>query len=132
MICTGDGGQWHSEASCLPGATRPRTQPAYFADLQLDRVVSAVIAERDEFGLQGLFHESLHDVEAVRYRQLVIRDLERDEVRERVIEFGRSTDGARSFKITEGRPLPTSYGEDSHRKVFGPGHRTATEHARAT
>jgi hypothetical protein len=32
---------------------------------------------------------------------------------------GRGSDGARSFKITEGRPLPTSYGEDSYRKVFG-------------
>jgi DNA mismatch repair ATPase MutS len=31
----------------------------------------------------------------------------------------RGGDGGRSFRITEGRPLPTSYGEDSYRKVFG-------------
>lgn len=31
----------------------------------------------------------------------------------------RGADGARPFKLIEGRPLPTSYGEDSFRKVFG-------------
>jgi len=31
----------------------------------------------------------------------------------------RGSDGARPFKIAEGEPLPTSYGEDSYRKVFG-------------
>jgi hypothetical protein len=35
----------------------------------------------------------------------------------------RGSDGARPFKIAEGEPLPTSYGEDSYRKVFG--HRLA-------
>jgi DNA mismatch repair ATPase MutS len=31
----------------------------------------------------------------------------------------RGSDGARPFKIAEGEPLPTSYGEDSYRKIFG-------------
>ena len=31
----------------------------------------------------------------------------------------RGADGARPFKIAEGEPLPTSYGEDSYRKIFG-------------
>jgi hypothetical protein len=31
----------------------------------------------------------------------------------------RGTDGARPFRITTGKPLPTSYGEDSYRKIFG-------------
>jgi hypothetical protein len=31
----------------------------------------------------------------------------------------RGSDGARPFKISEGEPLPTSYGEDSYRKIFG-------------
>lgn len=31
----------------------------------------------------------------------------------------RGSDGARPFRISEGEPLPTSYGEDSYRKVFG-------------
>jgi len=31
----------------------------------------------------------------------------------------RKPDGRRTFRLTEGEPLPTSYGEDSYRRVFG-------------
>ena len=31
----------------------------------------------------------------------------------------RGADGARPFKLSEGEPRPTSYGEDSYRKIFG-------------
>jgi hypothetical protein len=30
----------------------------------------------------------------------------------------RRSDGARPFKLAEGKPLPTSYGEDSYRRIF--------------
>ncbi|HET6866482.1 MAG TPA: hypothetical protein VFH80_11250, partial [Solirubrobacteraceae bacterium] len=32
----------------------------------------------------------------------------------------RGDDGARPFRLTEGEPLPTSYGQDTYRKIFGP------------
>ena len=31
----------------------------------------------------------------------------------------RGADGERPFRLSEGKPLPTSYGEDSYRKIFG-------------
>lgn len=31
----------------------------------------------------------------------------------------RGSDGRRSFKLRAGEPLPTSYGEDSYRRIFG-------------
>lgn len=31
----------------------------------------------------------------------------------------RQADGRRTFKLIEGEPLPTSYGEDSYRRIFG-------------
>ena len=31
----------------------------------------------------------------------------------------RESDGRRTYKLLEGEPLPTSYGEDSYRRVFG-------------
>jgi DNA mismatch repair ATPase MutS len=37
----------------------------------------------------------------------------------------RRPDGQRSFKLFPGAPLPTSYGEDSYRKIFGAGVDTA-------
>ena len=32
----------------------------------------------------------------------------------------REPDGRRTFKLLEARPLPTSYGEDSYRRIFSP------------
>ena len=31
----------------------------------------------------------------------------------------RQPDGQRTFRLTEGEPLPTSYGEDSYLRIFG-------------
>ncbi len=31
----------------------------------------------------------------------------------------REPDGRRTYKLLEGEPLPTSYGEDSYRRIFG-------------
>jgi DNA mismatch repair ATPase MutS len=41
----------------------------------------------------------------------------------------RQADGRRTFRILEGEPLPTSYGEDSYRRIFGS--TSAAENARA-
>jgi DNA mismatch repair ATPase MutS len=35
------------------------------------------------------------------------------------LRAGREPDGRRTFKLLEGEPLATSYGEDSYRRVFG-------------
>jgi DNA mismatch repair ATPase MutS len=40
----------------------------------------------------------------------------------------RQPDGRRTFRLIKGQPLPTSYGEDSYRRIFG----TAPEPAPAT
>ena len=32
----------------------------------------------------------------------------------------REHDGRRTFKLREGEPLPTSFGQDSYRRIFGP------------
>ena len=38
----------------------------------------------------------------------------------------RRPDGQRTFRLPEGEPLPTSYGEDLYRQVFGPEYQAAT------
>ena len=35
------------------------------------------------------------------------------------LRAGRQADGARTFKLVEGEPLPTSFGEDLYSSVFG-------------
>lgn len=37
------------------------------------------------------------------------------------LRAARGEEGARPFRLSEGEPLPTSYGEDTYRKIFGAG-----------
>ena len=64
-------------------------QPAFFADLNLDQVVAAVTAGREEYDLAPFYFAPLHDPEAVRYRHEVLRDLERAAVLDSVRAFAK-------------------------------------------
>jgi DNA mismatch repair protein MutS len=63
------------------------SEPAYFADLNLDQLVSSVIAGRDEYNLRQLFYVRLTTAAEVRYRHGIIRDLERQDLRGIVLAF---------------------------------------------
>jgi hypothetical protein len=67
-----------------PGLERERQdrteQPACFVDLNLDQIVSAIVAKRDEAVLRPLFYSTYRNEEIIRYRQAVFTDLERPEV----------------------------------------------------
>jgi len=49
--------------------------PAFFRDLNLDQVVASITSGKQEYNLAPFFHYSLKTVEAVEYRQDVMRDL---------------------------------------------------------
>lgn len=50
--------------------------PAYFVDLNLDQVMTAVVAKHDENILRPLFRTTYRNEEIIRYRQSVFADLE--------------------------------------------------------
>jgi DNA mismatch repair protein MutS len=57
-------------------------QPACFVDLNLDQVVAAIVAKRNEDVLRPIFYSTYRSEQIVRYRQAVFADLERAEVLE--------------------------------------------------
>lgn len=57
-------------------------------DLRLDEIIEAVLAGRDVPGLRAAFEVPLDRLEAVRYRQAVVTDLEDPEIRAVVRAFG--------------------------------------------
>jgi DNA mismatch repair protein MutS len=61
--------------------------PAFFADLNCDQIVNAVISRRDKYNLRPFFHDCLQRAGAIRYRQEVMRDLDCSPIYESVDQF---------------------------------------------
>jgi DNA mismatch repair ATPase MutS len=59
----------------------------YLADLNLDQVLESMTAGRERYELKPLFCAPLHEVNAVRYRHEILRDLEKREVLDSVNRF---------------------------------------------
>lgn len=61
--------------------------PTCFRDLNLDRVVEAIVKGREEYGLVGVLHTALQERSVVEYRHQVFRELEDDAFRKNVAQF---------------------------------------------
>ncbi len=71
-------------------ATESLEEPAFFDDLHLDQILKSLTSNREQYELTAFFYRPLHEVEAIRYRHHVLRDLEQEEVLEAVRKFARS------------------------------------------
>ena len=70
-----------------PGGRESREMPAFFHDLNLDQIVSAVTAGWKDYGLEAFFCLKLSELDEVSYRQEVFRDLEQEAVMQAVRAF---------------------------------------------
>jgi DNA mismatch repair ATPase MutS len=61
--------------------------PDCFGDLFLDQIIDAVTASKEQYNLKPFFYTPLHNVETIRYRHEVMRDLEDITLRESIKAF---------------------------------------------
>jgi DNA mismatch repair ATPase MutS len=61
--------------------------PEFFPDLNLDQVIATITAGRQEYHLEPFFNLPLRDVDVIRYRHDVFRELEEGELLDQVQAF---------------------------------------------
>ncbi|MDH2910808.1 MAG: DNA mismatch repair protein MutS [Candidatus Eremiobacteraeota bacterium] len=60
----------------------PCDPPTYFYDLQLDRILREILSGHEQYALEPLFYAPLTDVDAIYYRQAIMKDVENVSVHE--------------------------------------------------
>ncbi len=77
--------------------------PLFFLDLNLDQVVDAIVAGKQENNLRPFFYTSLGDIEAIKYRHEIMIDLENEVLFEDIQSFAEKMRAMRSHLTLAGK-----------------------------
>ena len=80
-----------------------RDMPCFFIDLNLDQIVAAAVAGKDEYDLSSFFFTPLTNVNAVTYRHEVFQDLEDKTLFDRIQAFARTMHDMREQLVKVGK-----------------------------
>ncbi len=61
--------------------------PLFFSDLYLDQIIDAITEKWNEYDLKPFFYLSIKDVDGIKYRQEIFRDLENESLYKHVKSF---------------------------------------------
>jgi DNA mismatch repair ATPase MutS len=90
--------QFHSILFREPDERRESPEaPDFFADLNLDQIVRAIVGPWKEYDIAPFFRASLSDLDAVAYRQEVMRDLEDQQIMQAVRAFSQRMRAMREY-----------------------------------
>jgi hypothetical protein len=94
------------------GEDRSRAQtaqvPGFFHDLNLDQIVDAVTASKEEYNLKPFFYTLLNDIDAITYRHEVLQDLEDPILLKYITSFARKLGNMRA-ELTQADKLFYKY-----------------------
>ncbi|MEW6138784.1 MAG: DNA mismatch repair protein MutS [Thermodesulfobacteriota bacterium] len=66
---------------------QPIVAPPFFVDLNLDQIIDAITAPRQEYNLKPYYYLPLNDADEINYRQEIAQDLENDDLWDGVTSF---------------------------------------------
>jgi DNA mismatch repair protein MutS len=73
--------------------------PSFFADLNLDQIIAAITAGKQEYNLEPFFYTSLNDIDAIKYRHEIFRDLENEILFEHIKAFAQKMRAMREHLV---------------------------------
>lgn len=86
--------------------------PAFFSDLNLDQIIDAITAGKEEYNLKPFFYTSLHAVDMIEYRYEIMRELENEILFEYIKSFAQKMQAMRG-QLTQAEKLYYQYQKES-------------------
>lgn len=81
----------------------PREAPNFFGDLNLDQIIDAITAGKQEYRLQPFFYTPLGSIDAITYRHDIMRDLEQQTLFEQIQAFAHKLRAMREHLTQAGK-----------------------------